>query len=264
MTGSTYLQTRSQRKPWGLGVVVLMHLLAFWAIQAGLARDIGRQLPQVVQAILLQETLPPPPPPKIDTPPAPLPPPPQPTPPQPQPPPPVAPAPPVAAPSPTPPAQVPPVEVAVASSTTPKQAITAVANNAPQPTPASAAAPAAPAAPSTTAKAKSEPVRTGPIGIYCEKPSFPTISRRMEEEGSVTLNIFVNVDGNVSKINIEKSSGFKRLDEAAKNESMRWRFKPATLDGKPVEHSFTKTFNFKLDSDSISNQSPKEKDNPPC
>ena len=68
MTGSTYLQTRSKRKPWGLGVVVLLHLLVFWAIQAGLARDIGRQLPQVVQAILLQETPPPPPPPKIDPP----------------------------------------------------------------------------------------------------------------------------------------------------------------------------------------------------
>jgi protein TonB len=65
MTGSTYLQTRTRRKPWGLGVVVLLHLLVFWAIQAGLSRDITRQLPQVVQAVLLQETPPPPPPPPV-------------------------------------------------------------------------------------------------------------------------------------------------------------------------------------------------------
>ena len=44
MTGSTYLQSRSRRKPWGLGVVVLLHLLVFWAIQAGLTRDITRQI----------------------------------------------------------------------------------------------------------------------------------------------------------------------------------------------------------------------------
>ena len=75
MTGSTYLQNRARRKPWGLGVVVLLHLLVFWAIQAGLTRDITRQIPQVVQAVLLQETPPPPPPQKkIEPPPKPQPP----------------------------------------------------------------------------------------------------------------------------------------------------------------------------------------------
>jgi protein TonB len=250
-----------------LGVVVLLHLLAFWAIQAGLARDIGRQLPQVVQAILLQET-PPPPPPKIAPPPAP-----QPPPPQPQAPPPVAPEPPPpppATPSPAfvpqkeaPAAEIPTTTSPTANSiaeipTTNLQPASTTTGKAPSPSPSPSPPPA------TSAKVKSEPVRTGPIGIYCEKPSFPSISRRMEEAGAVTLNIFVSIEGNVSKINIEKSSGYKRLDEAAKSESMRWRFKPATLDGKPIEHSFMKTFNFKLDSDSISNQSPKEKDNPPC
>lgn len=264
MSGSTYLQSRSRRKPWGLGVVVLLHLLVFWAIQAGLTRDITRQMPQVVQAILLAETPPPQPPapkilPALPAPPLPTTPPPKP---KPQPAPNELPASPV-----TPsPAYVPLKEVPTTTSptdnsianitTTNGQPVTTATGTGKTPTPSPS--------PPTPAIAKSEPVRTGPIGIYCEKPSFPTISRRMEEEGSVTLNIFVNVDGNVSKINIEKSSGFKRLDEAARNETMRWRFKPATLDGKPVEHSFMKTFNFKLDSDSISNQSPKEKDNPPC
>jgi len=270
MTGSTYLQTRTRRKPWGLGVVVLLHLLVFWAIQAGLSRDITRQLPQVVQAVLLQETPPPPPPaPKVrPTPPAPplraTPPP------TPKPPPPPNQLP--ASPATPSPAYAPQKEVPSTTSptdnsisditTTNPQPVTTVIGTGKAPSTSPSAAPSA--APPTPTKAKSEPVRTGPIGIYCEKPSFPTISRRMEEEGSVTLNIFVNIDGNVYKINIEKSSGFKRLDEAAKNESMRWRFKPATLDGKPIEDSFMKTFNFKLDSDSTSNQSPKEKDKPPC
>ncbi len=238
MTGSTYLQTHSKRKPWGLGVVVLLHLLAFWAIQAGLARDIGRQLPQVVQAILLQET-PPPPPPKIDPPPAPLPPPPKP-----QAPPPVAPAPPppVAAPSPMPTAQVPPVEVAVAPSTAPKQAITAVASSAPPPPPASAAAPAAPA--------RLAPQARTPANVSaadCDKPDYPSASRRMEEEGTVSLRFLVGVDGKVIQSEIEKSSGFKRLDEAARAGLSKCRFQPATVDGRPEQAWASMKYTWRLE-----------------
>jgi protein TonB len=241
MTGSTYLQTRSRRKPWGLGVVVLLHLLAFWAIQAGLARDIGRQLPQVVQAILLQETLPPPP--KIDPPPAPLPPPPQP-----QVPPPVAPAPPppMAAPSPTPPAQVPPVEVAVAPSTAPKQAITAVASSNPQPAPAPV--PATAAAPAAPARA-APPTRT-PASVsaaQCDKPDYPSASRRMEEEGTVSLRFLVGVDGKVIQSEIEKSSGFKRLDEAARAGLSKCRFQPATVDGRPEQAWASMKYTWRLE-----------------
>ena len=238
MTGSTYLQTHSRRKPWGLGVVVLLHLLAFWAIQAGLARDIGRQLPQVVQAILLQET----PPPKIDPPPAP--PPPPPPPPKPQAPPPVAPAPPppVATPSPTPPAQVPPVEVADAPSTAPKQAITAVANSNPQPAPATAAAPAAPA--------RAAPQARTPASVsaaQCDKPDYPTASRRMEEEGTVSLRFLVGVDGKVIQSEIEKSSGFKRLDEAARAGLSKCRFQPATVDGRPEQAWASMKYTWRLE-----------------
>ena len=242
MTGSTYLQTHSRRKPWGLGVVVLLHLLAFWAIQAGLARDIGRQLPQVVQAILLQET----PPPKIDPPPAP--PPPPPPPPKPQAPPPVAPAPPppVATPSPTPPAQVPPVEVADAPSTAPKQAITAVASSYPQPAPAPApATAAAPAAPARAAPQARTPASVS--AAQCDKPDYPTASRRMDEEGTVSLRFLVGVDGKVIQSEIEKSSGFKRLDEAARAGLSKCRFQPATVDGRPEQAWASMKYTWRLE-----------------
>ena len=222
MTASTYLQTRTRRKPWGLGVVVLLHLLLFWAIQAGLSRDITRQLPQVVQAVLLQET--PPPPPKVD-PPLALRPPPQTQP---------APAPPapVPPPSPAPPAQVPPVEVVVMPSTAPKQAITAVASSNPQPAPAPATA-AAPAAPARAAPPTRTPASVS--AAQCDKPDYPTASRRMEEEGTVSLRFLVGVDGKVIQSEIEKSSGFKRLDEAARAGLSKCRFQPATVDGRPEQ-----------------------------
>jgi periplasmic protein TonB len=243
MTGSTYLQTRTRRKPWGLGVVVLLHLLVFWAIQAGLSRDITRQLPQVVQAVLLQETPPPPPPPpppKVDPPPAPLPPPPT------QPPPTAAPAPPtpVAPTSPAPPAQVPQVEVAVMPSAASTQAITAVANSNPQPAPAPAIA-AAPAAPARAAPPTRTPASVS--AAQCEKPDYPTASRRMEEEGTVSLRFLVGVDGKVIQSEIEKSSGFKRLDEAARAGLSKCRFQPATVDGRPEQAWASMKYTWRLE-----------------
>jgi protein TonB len=43
------------------------------------------------------------------------------------------------------------------------------------------------------------------------------------------------VDGKVLQAEIEKSSGFKRLDEAARTGLSRCQFKPATVDGKPEQ-----------------------------
>jgi protein TonB len=243
MTGSTYLQTRARRKPWGLGMVVLLHLLVFWAIQTGLTRDITRQMPQVVQAILLPEPPPPQPPAsKVEpVPPAP----PQPPTPQPSPPPPpVAPAPPpaVATPSPTPPAQVPRAEVAVTPSTAPTQAITAATSSSQQPTPAGATAPAAPAR-------AAPPTRT-PASVsaaQCDKPDYPSASRRMEEEGTVSLRFLVGVDGKVIQSEIEKSSGFKRLDEAARAGLSKCRFQPATVDGRPEQAWASMKYTWRLE-----------------
>lgn len=241
MTGSTYLQNRARRKPWGLGVVVLLHLLVFWAIQAGLTRDITRQMPQVVQAILLPETPPPQPTaPKIEPPPPPPTPTPQPTPP----PPPVAPAPPPAAatPSPAPPAQVPRAEVAVGPSIAPTQAITAMPSSNPQPAPAVATAPAAPAR-------AAPPTRT-PASVsaaQCDKPDYPNASRRMEEEGTVSLRFLVGVDGKVIQSEIEKSSGFKRLDEAARAGLSKCRFQPATVDGRPEQAWASMKYTWRLE-----------------
>ncbi len=43
---------------------------------------------------------------------------------------------------------------------------------------------------------------------------YPSASRRLSEEGSVTLEVFVGADGKVSDAKVVTSSGFPRLDEA--------------------------------------------------
>ncbi|MCC6202434.1 MAG: energy transducer TonB [Gammaproteobacteria bacterium] len=58
-------------------------------------------------------------------------------------------------------------------------------------------------------------------------PVYPSMSRRLREEGTVTLRVFVNPDGRPGTIEIETSSGFSRLDDAAREAVARWKFVPA-------------------------------------
>ena len=77
------------------------------------------------------------------------------------------------------------------------------------------------------------------------QPDYPPTSRRLGEEGSVVVQVWVGPDGTVSDGKIQTSSGFPRLDEAALKHALRaWRFTPGTEDGKPVSvwHSVKVTF----------------------
>jgi TonB family protein len=62
---------------------------------------------------------------------------------------------------------------------------------------------------------------------------YPADSIRMQEQGVVRLAFMVSETGDVSECAIEASSGFPRLDAAACAMVIgRWKYKPATLDGK--------------------------------
>ena len=52
------------------------------------------------------------------------------------------------------------------------------------------------------------------LGDRCE-PYYPSASRRLSEEGSVVLLVYVSPDGRASETKVETSSGIQRLDEAA-------------------------------------------------
>jgi protein TonB len=221
LNASTYLQPPSQRKLWGVAGVVLLHALLLWGLQAGLHRTLAQKLPTVVQAILLEEKRPEPPP-------APAPPPPPPAPPSTPKPPPVTP------PAKVPPAFVPPAEVPAPAA--PAKAIAAVTTSPAPPNPAPVAQ-VAPAPPAPPAPAAAPPARTvaGVNMAQCDKPEYPSTSKRLEEEGTVALRFLVGVDGKVIQSEIEKSSGFKRLDEAARAGLSKCQFRPATVDGKPEQ-----------------------------
>jgi protein TonB len=81
-------------------------------------------------------------------------------------------------------------------------------------------------------------VRVAPVinaSANCQRPEYPSASRRAEEEGTVQLKFLIGVDGLVVRSEIEKSSGYSRLDEAARAAMVKCQFKPGTVDGKPEQ-----------------------------
>ncbi|GHU23222.1 hypothetical protein FACS189497_02700 [Betaproteobacteria bacterium] len=55
-------------------------------------------------------------------------------------------------------------------------------------------------------------------------PDYPPLSKRLREQGTVTLRIFVTVEGRADQVLIHQSSGHTRLDKSATDVVRRWRF----------------------------------------
>lgn len=64
---------------------------------------------------------------------------------------------------------------------------------------------------------------------------YPVESLPAQEVGTARVDYVVRVDGTVSDTMITLSSGSPRLDQAAIAIVSRWRFTPATENGRPVE-----------------------------
>ena len=67
----------------------------------------------------------------------------------------------------------------------------------------------------------------------CEKPPYPAAALRGNETGTVRLRFLIDVDGKVLDSKVERTSGSRRLDEAARAGLSLCKFKPATLNGRP-------------------------------
>jgi protein TonB len=75
---------------------------------------------------------------------------------------------------------------------------------------------------------------------------FPSTARRLGESGSVVLGFIVDAQGRVvpSSIEVLTSSGYMRLDDAARSAMRRVRFLPGRSDGTAtaMRHSFRITY----------------------
>jgi protein TonB len=64
-------------------------------------------------------------------------------------------------------------------------------------------------------------------------PRYPPQSRRLREQGLVVLRVLIDEKGQACDIEIESSSGYVRLDHAAKDAVARAAFRPYVEDGAP-------------------------------
>jgi protein TonB len=110
-------------------------------------------------------------------------------------------------------------------------------SDAPAAMPSTPSPPAVPAAPRTV---------SGVQYIRPPAPDYPALSRRMKEEGTVRLRILVNESGRAQNVEIEKTSGFTRLDSAARDAVQLALFKPHLEDGRPVPVYVAVPINFSL------------------
>lgn len=211
--------------------VVGFHLLAVWALQTGLLR---RAVEIIVPAQILSEFIEPPAPKAVPPPPPPLPP--------------LVKQPvakqPVAPPAPQP--------VAIADPTPAPNAPVGITVPQPPPPPVAAAviatpapAPAAPPAPPPPPKV--ELPSTNAEYLQNPKPVYPAMSKRLNEQGKVLVRVLIGIDGAPQKSEIRQSSGFERLDQAAQNTVMAWRYVPGKRGGVPEAMWFVVPITFILD-----------------
>lgn len=195
----------------GIAIVILLHVFIVYALVTGLARKVVEVIQQPLETRIIEEIKPlpppdkppPPPPPKLTAPPPPF---------------------------------IPPPEVQIAQ---PVQPNVITATTTVKPTTTELAPVAKVTAPPTVAP--SAPVHVAAVvdPSACAKPEYPRTSLRAEETGVVTLAFLIGTDGRVVDSRVEKSSGFKDLDKAARNGLSLCKFKPGSFDGKP-EQSWTK------------------------
>ena len=220
-----------QRTTVLIGGVVVLHMAGLWALHSGLLK---RATEWVIPVAVVSEVPPPPPPP----------PPPQIKPPPPPPPalpvrPSLAPTPLALAPEPVPqPTQTTAAPPTLAATAPVNAAVSAIAPVAPAP---SVVVPAAPAAPTTVDLPTT-------VADYQTKspPVYPAMSRRMGEQGRVVMRVLIGADGVPQQAEVLQSSGHGRLDRAAADAVMRWRYVPGKLGGVPETMWFQVPIEFKL------------------
>jgi len=186
-------------------LVIILHAVGIYALATGLASKTVDLLRGNIKAVVtteeVKEDIPPPPPPPDFKPP------------------------PVNAIAP---------EVTIDLAAAPPPPVTTAITNTPPPPPA----PPAPVVQAPPPPPPPPPPPTPPVATTSHTVTaddYPPVSIRLQEQGKVAIKYTINTDGGVTECAVTGTSGKPRLDDAACTMvKKRWKFKPATQDGKAV------------------------------
>ena len=220
--------TAPSRRLTGLGVAIAIHAILLYGLTSGLGREVIQKVQKTVSVAIIELPKPPPPPPP---------------PPEDEPPPEKNPKPQIR----TPKAWVPPTETEVKEAPDETEAaITSTSTVEAEATPLVQEAPARVArepAPPTPRKPKIVSPR---LKGGCSPPQYPRRSLDKGEEGLVVLKFLIGLDGAVKQSVLVQSSGFSRLDEAAKSAFSKCRFIPGKVNGAPAPAWVRQPFRWQL------------------
>lgn len=73
-----------------------------------------------------------------------------------------------------------------------------------------------------------------PGGGYQIRPIYPPAARRAGAEGTTLLKVYVQTNGNIGEVRVERSAGHAALDQAAADAVSKWHFQPARSGSEPV------------------------------
>jgi protein TonB len=78
------------------------------------------------------------------------------------------------------------------------------------------------------------------------QPNYTEVARKSRVQGVVIVEAIIDKDGNVDHVKVLKGLPMG-LSEEAESAVKKWKFRPGTLGGHPVDVIFNLTVNFTLD-----------------
>jgi periplasmic protein TonB len=84
-----------------------------------------------------------------------------------------------------------------------------------------------------------------PVLLTRVEPVYPEVARRSRQGGTVILQTVIDESGRVIDVTVVKGLGFG-LQQAAIDAVSKWRFQPATMNGRAVKVFFNLTVQFSL------------------
>jgi TonB family protein len=89
------------------------------------------------------------------------------------------------------------------------------------------------------------PGGTQPQEVDRVVPTYSPMARRANVSGSVVVRGIVRRDGTMDNVEVIKDLGYG-LGESVRSAVTRWRFRPATYGGEPIDVYYTVTVNFRM------------------
>ncbi len=115
-----------------------------------------------------------------------------------------------------------------------------------EPTPAAPATNPATSAAEPKASASSTPKSVSHVDCNIPKPDYPDISKRRSESGTAIVRFVVGLSGRIETVQLEKSSGYTRLDDAALAAIHAGVCQPYRENGEALRAAYSQSFVFGL------------------